>query len=99
MEIETTESAKLLNLTGCRLVATADGFRIAVWPDLDGPELRAAIQAVGLTDYPIVHLDHPFIADEYRIRICPERLPGENFSSWQTRATDAREIERRAFAA
>jgi len=76
---------EVLNLTGARRMPNA----IGVWPDLDGPELRAAIRWSGHT-LPIVPLDGPSIAERYRQRDCPSRARGEPLAAWLDRARSAR---------
>lgn len=80
---------RLLNLAGCRIMRTDSGFQIGVWQDLDGPELRGAIRAVGMGEHPIVHLESADVPLPYKVRCCPDRRSGESFTSWQTRAEGA----------
>jgi len=83
---EQVEALRLLNLSGARILRHYSEFRIGVWEDLDGPELRAAIATVGMSELRIVHLESAEVPLRYKVRSCPDRNPGESFQAWQTRA-------------
>jgi hypothetical protein len=68
------QAAALLNRTGARMVVFAAGDEATgIWSDLDGPEVRAAIQTLGRDDLPVVYLDSPRCPNHYKVR----RVPGE----------------------
>jgi hypothetical protein len=92
--IGSAASCGILNRTGVRIIALESGTAIGVWSDLDGPEIRAALQASGLDRYPVRYLDGPGVPARYKARrvagepvpfdvlIEMERNPGE---PWKTR--------------
>ena len=47
-EIETCPGTELLNLCGARMIVERGRIRIGIWPDLDGPTIRQAIESVHL---------------------------------------------------
>jgi len=83
---ESQQAMWLLNLAGCRIIRQQAGFSVAIWEDLDGPELRDAIRAVGMGDQPVVHLEGPNVPMRYKVRNCPDRKTNESFASWMRRA-------------
>ena len=84
--IAENEGTNLLNLCGARIIANANGFWIGIWADLDGPEIRRAIENVHLGEYPVIYLDNPDVPVHYKMRTCPVRLMGESFEKWKQRA-------------
>jgi hypothetical protein len=62
-----TEAIQLLNERGVRLISP-DGKRVAMWRDADGREVRDALDAIGLGDAKVEHLENPDadIAERYR---------------------------------
>ena len=63
----------VLNRTGCRLMALADGGAVGIWSDLDGPQIRAALAMLELGHLPVRYLDGADIPQRYRGR----RVSGE----------------------
>lgn len=86
---EQIAALRLLNLAGTRIMRTDSGFQVGIWEDLDGPELRTAIRSVGMSAYPVLHLEDAGVALQYKVRRCPERCKGESFASWVKRAEAA----------
>ncbi|MGI9074702.1 MAG: hypothetical protein ACR2JB_26075 [Bryobacteraceae bacterium] len=80
------EAMQLLNLAGVRIMRYGPELRLGIWEDLDGPELRAAINVVGMDELRVVHLESADVPIRYKVRSCPDRNPGESFEAWQTRA-------------
>ena len=58
----------VLNSTGTRLMALADGVAVGVWADLDGPKVRTALQVLGLDGLPVRYLDGRGIPIRYKAR-------------------------------
>lgn len=85
-----TAAMRLLNLAGVRIIRQTSGFVIGIWQDLDGPEVRNAIRLVGMREYPVIHIETANVDTIYKVRRCPDRRPGESFSSWQRRAEEAK---------
>jgi hypothetical protein len=46
---------------------------VGVWRDLDGPEIRAALRALGMGTIPVVHLESTQVAPAYRVRRVAEQ--------------------------
>ncbi|HKD09866.1 MAG TPA: hypothetical protein VKB79_28430 [Bryobacteraceae bacterium] len=70
---ELARASAILNRTGVRIMALEAGTVIGVWSDLDVPEGRAALHAIGLDRYPVRYLDGPGVPMRYKIR----RVKGE----------------------
>ncbi len=62
------EAVELLNRCGARLIKQGDRVVVGTWRDADGPEVRDALDVVGLGDVKVAHLDDPeaCIPDCYR---------------------------------
>ena len=89
---------QLLNLTGCRILAGPDGFRVAIWKDLDGPEVRQAIENVHGREIAeaAIYLGDPAVPASYKVRQSPLRHPGESFQLWRRRAEAMRNKNKNA---
>ncbi|MGI9074289.1 MAG: hypothetical protein ACR2JB_23920 [Bryobacteraceae bacterium] len=83
---EIAEAMQLLNLCGVRIMRYDSELRLGMWEDLDGPELRHAIAAVGMHELRVVHLESAEVPIRFKIRSCPDRNPGESFEAWRQRA-------------
>lgn len=84
---ETEKAMWLLNLTGCRIIRRTNGLAVGIWEDLDCPEIRSAIRAVGMSGLPVIYLESPNVPIRYKVRRCPDRKTGEAFASWMLRVT------------
>jgi len=82
----TIAATRLMNITGCRIIRDGEQLLVGVWSDLDGPEIRAALRALGMQSLPVVHLESADVDVRYKVRHCPERDPGESFRVWLQRA-------------
>ena len=74
---------------GVRIMRFGADLQIGIWQDLDGPERRDAIRAVGMGDQPVVHLEGPNVPTRYKVRNCLDRKTNESFASWIRRARDS----------
>ncbi|MGI9070575.1 MAG: hypothetical protein ACR2JB_04410 [Bryobacteraceae bacterium] len=83
---EQAEALQLLNLAGVRIMRYDSELRLGTWGDLDGTELRAAINVVGMDELRVVHLESAEVPIRFKIRSCPDRNPGESFEAWRQRA-------------
>ncbi|MGI9072565.1 MAG: hypothetical protein ACR2JB_14925 [Bryobacteraceae bacterium] len=83
---EQAEAMQVLNLCGVRIMRYGSELRIGAWEDLDVPELRAAIQTVGIAELRVVHLEGADVPIRYKVRQCPDRASGESFEAWRRRA-------------
>ena len=83
---------RILNRVGCRIIRTRNSLVIGLWQDLDCPEVRAALDAVNMSGLPIVHLETASVPVQYKVRICPDRLRAESFSSWLKRAEQISQV-------
>jgi hypothetical protein len=91
---EEAKAVRLLNLAGLRIIRNGQGLKIGVWQDLDGPELRAALRVAGLHVHPVVYLESAEAPIRYKVRHCPDRVPGESFERWLVRAlSQARTVD------
>lgn len=84
--MDSDEARQVLNRRGCRVMRLHGQITIGVWPDLDGPELRAALEAVGMARLPVRSLDGLDIPARYRVRLadrspCP--IEGEHSGGTQ----------------
>jgi hypothetical protein len=70
------EACRTLNRTGVRIIALESATLIGVWSDLDGPEIRAALHALDLDEYPAHYLDGTSVPVGYKLR----RVKGEPVS-------------------
>jgi len=70
---ELTRASTVLNRAGVRIMALEAGATIGVWSDLDGPEVRAALRAIGSDRLPVRYLDGAGVPMRYKAR----RLVGE----------------------
>lgn len=59
----------LLNAQGVRVMHIDEGYVIGVWSDLDGPEIRAALEALEMHTLPLRYLDGPGIEAKYKVRV------------------------------
>lgn len=75
----------LLNRLGCRMWMADGSVVIGYWPDLDGPELRAAIRFVsGAVE--LRSLEHADVTEDRTARRVPLRKAGEPLYRWLNRA-------------
>jgi hypothetical protein len=58
-----------------------DQVVIGYWPDLDGPELRAAVKLTGDAVI-LLSLEHADAPGDRRIRTIAFRAPGEPLATW-----------------
>src|SRR5262249_39601601 len=58
----------VLNRAGVRIMELEGGKTIGIWSDLDGPEIRAALRALGSDRLPVRYLDGADIPERYRRR-------------------------------
>jgi hypothetical protein len=70
---ELARTSAVLNRAGARIMALEAGATIAVWSDLDGPEVRAALRAFGSDRLPLRYLDGAGVPARYKVR----RVEGE----------------------
>jgi broad specificity phosphatase PhoE len=84
-----TNALRFLSLAGCRIIREDSEIQIGIWEDLDGPEIREAIRAVGLDVHPIVYLESAEVPIRFKKRRTPERAKGESFAAWLKRAEEA----------
>jgi len=61
-------ASAILNRAGVRIMALESGATIGVWSDLDSPEIRAALRALGMGALPVRHLDDEGIPARYKAR-------------------------------
>jgi hypothetical protein len=80
---------RLLNLAGVRIMRNGSGLQIGIWQDLDSPEIREAIRALGLDVHPVVCLETAEVPIRFKVRRTPDRAKGESFSAWLERAEEA----------
>jgi hypothetical protein len=80
-----------LNRAGARLMDLDDGSRaVGVWSDLDSPEIRAALEAVGLEKLPVQYLDGTGVSIRYKVRrVEGEPVPLEVVAEMEERPQDA----------
>jgi hypothetical protein len=91
---EEAGAVRLLNLTGVRIIRYGSALQIGIWEDLDGTELRAALRVAGLHVHPVVYLESAEAPIRYKVRHCPDRVPGESFERWLVRAlSQARTVD------
>jgi hypothetical protein len=64
---------RLLNRAGVRIMVLETATTIGIWSDLDGPEIREALQTLGHEHLPVRYLDGAGIPAHYRLR----RVEGE----------------------
>lgn len=65
---ELARASAVLNRAGIRIMALEGAATIGVWSDLDGPEVRAALRALGLDGLPVRYLDGAGIPPRYKLR-------------------------------
>ncbi len=74
-------ATNLLNRTGCRMWLEGDQVVIGYWPDLDGPELRAALRTACDTAV-LRSLEHADARPDRTIRKVARREPGNLLAEW-----------------
>lgn len=70
---ELAKASRILHHAGVRFVAVGADPAAGVWADLDGPDVRAALQALGMGGLRVAYLDGPGIPARYKVR----RVDGE----------------------
>ena len=70
---ELARVSAIVNRAGIRIMALGGGATIGVWSDLDGPGVRAALQALGMSGLPVRYLDGDGVPMRYKLR----RVEGE----------------------
>jgi len=78
---ELAHACGVLNRAGVRIMRL-DGFKFGVWSDLAGPEIRAALHALGMDELAVQFLDGSGIPLPYKIRRVPERETGMSWIEW-----------------
>jgi hypothetical protein len=58
----------VLSRTGVRIMALDDGQTVGIWSDLDSPDVRAAVETLGMEAWPVKYLDEPEIPARYKLR-------------------------------
>ena len=85
-DIGEERAANLLNRLGCRLWVLDEAVVIGYWPDLDGPELRAALEFT--PGIQVVSLPDATAPEDINVRLVPMHNPGETVSKWLMRTAD-----------
>ncbi|MDQ2774694.1 MAG: hypothetical protein M3Y57_07185 [Acidobacteriota bacterium] len=86
-------AVELLNRTGCRTWMDNTALWIGYWPDLDGPELKAAIQICVLGEpVTLCPLDASNVPEDRKHRKVPIRKSGEPFFRWLTRTATVQPV-------
>jgi hypothetical protein len=67
MEVRSNANA-LLNREGIRLFNLDGVVTVCVWSDRDGPEIRNALQVLGMNDQPIYYLDGDNVPETHKER-------------------------------
>jgi hypothetical protein len=65
---ELARASDVLNRAGVRIMRLESAPTIGVWSDFDGPELRAALRALGSGWLPVRYLDGAGILPRYKVR-------------------------------
>lgn len=66
-------SVSTLNAAGVRIWRDTSTFVIGTWSDLDGRDVRAALQTLGTGTLPVRHLEDPGVPLRFKLRSVPER--------------------------
>lgn len=70
---DVAHASAVLNQAGVRMIHFNDVRAIGIWSDLDGPEIRKALRALGLHQLPVHYLDGAVVPARYKLR----RVEGE----------------------
>jgi len=81
--VEPGQASDLLNQAGVRIMWVEGVATIGVWSDLDGPEIQAALHALGMDELAGRFLDGGGIPLRYKVRRGPERETGVSWTEWK----------------
>jgi hypothetical protein len=75
-EQSSVKAVRLLERVGMRLLDLDGRHAVGLWSDLDSVEVRAALGACGLDQFPVKYLDDPLTPDWYKLRqVYPDQDP------------------------
>lgn len=81
-----TEELRVMNLCGARIIRLGSELKVGLWSDVDGPEIRAAIDTLGMSELQVIHLETAAVDFNYKIRSVPDRLKAEPFADFLQRS-------------
>ncbi len=78
-----------MNLCGARIIRHGAELQIGLWSDVDGPEIRAAIDTLGMSELQVLHLETAAVDFNYKVRSVPDRRKQEPFHNFLQRSESA----------